>query len=149
MRICRAPRANPGATVVRANGTVRVTWGGRPAMGGVGGPWLEVNPQLQWTDQSLLAYEQYQIGNFTVGRGYDPGAASGDRAYAAQVQAGWPIGFHAWGERSVAEPYVFYDAAHLENLYGYHTTVESRRGEGCARSACPGPCTWISPAPCP
>jgi hemolysin activation/secretion protein len=121
-------QGDPGATVVRASGNLRLTWGGRPALGGLGGPWIEVNPQLQWTDQSLLAYEQYQIGNFTVGRGYDPGAASGDRAYATQVQAGWPLGFHTWGFRSVVEPYVFYDAAHLENFVGYHTTVESAGG---------------------
>jgi len=51
-------------------------------------PYLMLNASAQWTDDSLPAYEEFQIGNYTVGRGFDPGAASGDRAIAAQLELG-------------------------------------------------------------
>ncbi|WP_326523469.1 ShlB/FhaC/HecB family hemolysin secretion/activation protein [Sphingomonas sp.] len=38
--------------------------------------------QGQWTNDPLLNYEEYSIGNLTVGRGYDPGSNTGDRAIA-------------------------------------------------------------------
>lgn len=121
-------KGDPGATILRANASVRWTPLGRSAPGAPGGPWVELTGLVQWTDQTLLAYEQFQIGNFTVGRGYDPGAATGDRAYAGQAQAGWPIGVHGFGTKAVIEPFVFYDVARLENLTSYTTDIASWGG---------------------
>jgi len=39
-----------------------------------------VRTEAQWTDSPLLNYDEYSIGNLSIGRGYDPGANSGDRA---------------------------------------------------------------------
>jgi hemolysin activation/secretion protein len=77
----------------------------------------------QWASDPLLAYEEFQIGNFTVGRGYDPGSASGDEAWAVQLEAGWPVDTPA----GKIEPYVFYDYADLNNLdqSGYQTQISS------------------------
>lgn len=51
-------------------------------------PYVMLNASAQWTDDSLPAYEEFQFGNYTVGRGFDPGSASGDRAIAAQAELG-------------------------------------------------------------
>mgnify|MGYP000330098016 CR=1 FL=1 len=47
---------------------------------------LTGRPRFQWSDDNLLPYEQFSGGNYTVGRGYDPGAASGDRGFGAQAE---------------------------------------------------------------
>lgn len=43
-------------------------------------------PRFQWSDDNLLPFEQFSGGNYTVGRGYDPGAATGDRGFGAQAE---------------------------------------------------------------
>jgi hemolysin activation/secretion protein len=128
-------QGDPAATEVRADGTVRWTFGGRPRPDQTGGPWVQVRGAAQWTNRPLLAYEEFQIGNYTIGRGYDPGAATGDRAIGGQFEAGWPILFKPARQPGRAnplwfEPYVFYDVAHLTNLSigGYTTTVSSVGG---------------------
>ncbi len=119
---------DPGAGVVRSVQTLRWTFGGRPSFGGNGGPWIELIAQGQWTDHSLLASEQFQVGNFTIGRGYDPGAASGDRAVGAQVQAGWPLTVVLFGARAPVEPFIFLDAARVENITSYSAGIASLGG---------------------
>jgi hemolysin activation/secretion protein len=119
---------DPGAGVVRSAQTIRWTFGGRPSFNSNGGPWIELVAQGQWTDRSLLASEQFQVGNFTVGRGYDPGAASGDRAVGAQVQAGWPLTAVLFGARAPVEPFIFYDAARVENITSYSASIASAGG---------------------
>lgn len=47
---------------------------------------LTGRPRFQWSNDNLLPYEQFSGGNYTVGRGYDPGAASGDRGFGAQAE---------------------------------------------------------------
>lgn len=38
----------------------------------------------QWSNQALLNFEEFSLGNLSVGRGYDPGSNSGDRAVGVQ-----------------------------------------------------------------
>lgn len=99
--------ARPDATVLRAEGEV----GGRLA-----GP-LVGRLHLAWqhTDDPLLSYEEYGAGNLTIGRGYDPSVASGDRALAASIEVTTvPIPLN--GGRAAWRPYAFYDTAKLTNL---------------------------------
>ncbi|MGN3975030.1 ShlB/FhaC/HecB family hemolysin secretion/activation protein [Tsuneonella sp. SYSU-LHT278] len=67
----------------------------------------------QWTDHPLLNYDEFSIGNLTIGRGYDPGANSGDRAIGGsfEVSASPPV-------LSGLRPQVFgfYDVVKIENL---------------------------------
>lgn len=73
----------PAFTAVRLNGSVRHDFtGGRLV------PFVSATASGQWAPHGLPAYEEFQVGNYTVGRGYDPGAASGDRAAAVQLEAG-------------------------------------------------------------
>jgi hemolysin activation/secretion protein len=66
----------------------------------------------QWTNQPLLNLEEFAFGNFTRGRGYDPGSSGGDRAY----------GFTIEPRIELPLPLVrteisgFYDWVHIENI---------------------------------
>ena len=67
----------------------------------------------QWTNQPLLNYDEFSIGNLTVGRGYDPGANTGDKAIAgtAEVRFNLPAGL-----RVASQLFGFYDVVRLYNL---------------------------------
>ncbi|MDB5429566.1 MAG: heme:hemopexin-binding protein [Caulobacter sp.] len=67
----------------------------------------------QVTGDALTAPEQYAVGNLSIGRGYQPGAAFGDKAAAlsAEVRFGpYPAG------KFRVQPFVFYDTAELWTL---------------------------------
>ena len=71
--------ADPSAFVARLEGTFEF----RPV------PLVTVALR-RWrrcSDGPLLSYEQASLGNYTIGRGFDPGVALGDRALGALVRA--------------------------------------------------------------
>jgi hemolysin activation/secretion protein len=113
------PFVDPQATLVRAN------------LGAKYSPARNIsfiaNGFAQYTGSALVTYEQMGIGNLSIGRGYDPNAAPGDRgaALALEVEFG-PI---ARAEGLVA-PFVFFDAARVTNLgpRGYSDTLRSVGG---------------------
>jgi hemolysin activation/secretion protein len=78
-------------------------------------PWTLTNDFIgQWADRPLLAYEQQAIGNLTIGRGYDPAAATGDRVVADEVKLRFgPFDVHKYG---AVAPYAFYDIAQVNSL---------------------------------
>ena len=51
-------------------------------------PALAIGAQLfgQWANDPLLNLEEFSIGNFSYGRGYDPGSNGGDRALAFRIE---------------------------------------------------------------
>jgi hemolysin activation/secretion protein len=101
-------QAQPAFSTLRA--TVSARWA--PSSRERIAPYLQVGGVLQWTDDALPAYEEFQFGNYTVGRGFDPGAAAGDRAIAAQLETG-----ATWSARWAAlSAYAYADAGHLWNL---------------------------------
>jgi hemolysin activation/secretion protein len=67
----------------------------------------------QWSNKPLLNYDEFAVGNLTIGRGYDPGANTGDRAIAGahELRANFPLGNKARGTL-----YGFYDWVRLWNL---------------------------------
>ncbi len=72
-------------------------------------------PRVQYAKKALLSFEEFSTGNYTVGRGYDPGILSGDRGIAAagEIKVGSLI---AKTTKSVAvQGYVFGDAAVVWN----------------------------------
>jgi hemolysin activation/secretion protein len=68
----------------------------------------------QWADRPVLGYEQQGIGNLTIGRGYDPSAATGDEIVALGLRA--EVGPIRIGRRVQISPYIFGDTAHLAYL---------------------------------
>jgi hemolysin activation/secretion protein len=69
--------------------------------------------RAQWANDPLLNYEEFSLGNLTIGRGYDPGSNSGDRAVGVrgEVRADLPL-TPALG----TQVFGFYDYVYLTNL---------------------------------
>lgn len=98
---------DPTATVFRADARIEA----RPvpqvtALLGIG---------AQFSGRPLFAFEEYSGGNYTIGRGYDPGTILGDSGigFQAEVRFGRaaprrPGGF-------AVQPYLFYDRAFVWN----------------------------------
>lgn len=83
----------------------------------------------QLADHALTAPDQYAIGNLSIGRGYQPGAAYGDTAVAGSGEV--RFGPFPLGGRFQLQPFAFYDAADLWTLTpGAHTehTIASYGG---------------------
>jgi len=94
--------ANPQGALVRAEATVEF----RPARAVT----LVLRPRAQYSSAQLLSYEQFTLGNYTVGRGYDPGAVQGDKGVAlgAELRLGRLRPRSA--EDIALQPYGFVDA---------------------------------------
>lgn len=75
---------------------------------------LGVRGQYSW--DPLLSFEEFSAGNYTVGRGYDPGTLLGDRGWGtqAEIRIGSTIPSNA--KRAAIEGYVFWDHARVSNL---------------------------------
>lgn len=67
----------------------------------------------QWTDDPLLNFEEFSIGNLTVGRGYDPGANSADRAIG--IQGELRARLYQDAQKRI-EAFAFYDSVWIWNL---------------------------------
>ncbi len=75
-----------------------------------------VDARGQYSNHPLLAFDEFAVGNLTIGRGYDPGATSGDRAYGAatELRLGKP---QPLSRRDVAWELIgFFDVIHIDNL---------------------------------
>lgn len=82
---------------------------------------LATTARAQWTDDPLLNYEEFSLGNLTIGRGYDPGANSGDRAVGmrAEARATIPV-----GDDFGVQAFGFYDKVYLTNLDPFSTETD-------------------------
>ncbi len=101
------PNGDPNALVVRASADTMVALGPIFSIAG--------QAQGQWSKDPLLNFEQYSVGNLTIGRGYDPGISTGDRAAAGrgEVRGDVPL-----STRIGTQLFGFYDYVYLRNLEG-------------------------------
>lgn len=74
---------------------------------------LAVIGRGQWTNKPLLNYDEFAIGNLTMGRGYDPGANTGDRMLGGTAEARVNVPVNS---KVKAQVYGFYDGVKLWNL---------------------------------
>jgi hemolysin activation/secretion protein len=95
--------ADPSSFVARFQGSLEV----RPV------PFLTlaVAPLAQISDGPLLSYEQVSLGNYTIGRGFDPGIAIGDRAFGVAYEVRYGSLFPRRADAFAFEPFVFLDLA--------------------------------------
>jgi hemolysin activation/secretion protein len=70
-----------------------------------------LQPRAQYSSSVLLNYEEIGAGNYTIGRGYDPGSLLGDSGVGFTAEARWgsvvPHSANDWA----VQPYVFLDQA--------------------------------------
>ena len=95
--------ADPSAFVARLDGTIEL----RP----VPVVTFAIKPLAQISDAPLLSYEQVSLGNYTIGRGFEPGVALGDRALGAAFELRYGSLFPRNATAFALEPFVFLDVA--------------------------------------
>ncbi|MGN6154976.1 MAG: ShlB/FhaC/HecB family hemolysin secretion/activation protein [Sphingomicrobium sp.] len=75
---------------------------------------LGARGQYAW--KPLLSFEEFSAGNYTVGRGYDPGALLGDRGWGTQAEIRIGSRTPAAANKAAVEGYAFWDHARVSNL---------------------------------
>lgn len=110
--------ADPRALVLRAESVVEFR------------PWpklaLIVSPRAQITAQPLLPYEQFSLGNYTIGRGLDPGIVQGDKGVGSSVELRFGKRTYQRANTFTLLPYGFFDAAWAWNNDGGFTADPRR-----------------------
>ena len=95
--------ADPTATVIRFNGTGELGIGNSVA--------VAVSPRAQYSPDQLLSFEQFTVGSYTVGRGYDPSTITGDSGFGVAVELRGPRMTPLRRLPIALQPYLFGDAA--------------------------------------
>lgn len=93
---------SPAATVVRAEVEYE------RALGRFS---LAVHPRGQYAFRKVLGFEAFAPGNYTVGRGYDPGVITGDSGVGVATELRGPRLPIGYGKGPVVQPFAFVDAA--------------------------------------
>ena len=75
---------------------------------------LGARGQYAW--KPLLSFEEFSAGNYTVGRGYDPGTLLGDRGFGTQAEIRFGSRIPENARKPAFEGYVFWDHAMVRNL---------------------------------
>lgn len=75
---------------------------------------LGARAQYAW--KPLLTFEEFSGGNYTVGRGYDPGALIGDRGWGTQVEVRFGSTIPSSARKPGIEGYLFWDHAKVRDL---------------------------------
>jgi hemolysin activation/secretion protein len=76
---------------------------------------LSAGVRAQLSGNPLLSFEEFSAGNYTVGRGYDPGSLLGDNGVGLQLEARFGSILPVSAERPSVQPYMFLDAAKIDN----------------------------------
>ena len=77
---------------------------------------LALGARLQYAWKPLLSFEEFSAGNYTIGRGYDPGTLLGDRGYGTQAEIRFGKRTQSARNRPAVEAYGFWDHAWVHNL---------------------------------
>ena len=77
---------------------------------------LAVSGQGQYGFAPLVAGEQITFGGSGIGRGYDPGAVTGDEGAGGSAELRWDEHFPSFYLETV-EPYVYYDTGKVWNFH--------------------------------
>ena len=75
---------------------------------------LGARAQYAW--KPLLSFEQFSVGNYTVGRGYDPGALLADRGWGTQAEIRFGSALPKNPSKAAIEAYLFWDHARVKSL---------------------------------
>ncbi len=98
---------DPTATVIRAAGEVEFAVGRGLA--------FALMPRGQYAFDPLFSFEEFTAGNYTVGRGYEPGSILGDSGLGVSAELRGPRLQVFESSELRAQPYLFGDAARVWN----------------------------------
>ncbi len=85
----------------------------RPIQGPLG---LALAAQGQYSPDVLLTGEQFAFGGSQLGRGYDPGALTGDSGLGGSIELRYDLAF-AMSPIQALQPYAFFDTAEVWNVH--------------------------------
>jgi len=77
---------------------------------------LALGARAQYAWKPLLSFEEFSAGNYTAGRGYDPGALLGDRGFGTQAEIRFGSRNPTGANKAALEAYGFWDHAFVRNL---------------------------------
>lgn len=69
----------------------------------------------QYARKPLLSFEEFSAGNYTAGRGYDPGVLIGDSGFGTQAEIRFGSRIPANSRRPGVESFLFWDHAKVSN----------------------------------
>ncbi len=73
------------------------------------------NVRGQASSKPLMSFEEFSVGNYTIGRGYDPGTLVGDSGIGTQVEVRFGSRIPRAADRPAFEAYAFWDYAKVGN----------------------------------
>ena len=76
---------------------------------------LALGARGQYAWKPLLSFEEFSAGNYTVGRGYDPGALLGDMGFGTQAEIRYGSRVPLSARKPAVEGYGFWDHALVRN----------------------------------
>lgn len=76
---------------------------------------LTLGLRAQYAWRPLFSFEEFSAGNYTVGRGYDPGALLGDRGFGSQAEIRYGSRIPVSAKKPGIEGYLFWDHALVRN----------------------------------
>jgi len=76
---------------------------------------LALGVRGQWSSDPLLSFEEFSAGNYTVGRGYDPGTLLGDSGIGVQAELRYGSAVPTAPNQFRLEAYAFFDQAWVWN----------------------------------
>lgn len=113
-RCCSVGETPPSRADGRATATVlRASASGEFALGKSFA--IAVSPRAQIGFNPVLSFEEFTVGNYTIGRGYDPAIISGDSGAGVSVELRGPRVAPFKRSRLLVQPYLFGDAAWVWN----------------------------------
>ncbi|MBB6229549.1 hemolysin activation/secretion protein, partial [Polymorphobacter multimanifer] len=112
---CTAPGALPPGSITSDSSAFLARFQGRAELRLARHLVIVLSPRAQLSGASLPSYEQFALGNFTLGRGFDPGAFTGDKGVGLATEVAFPGQILSAKHQLVAEPYVFADAGWVWN----------------------------------
>lgn len=72
---------------------------------------VAVAPRFQYSPDELLSYERFSVGNYSIGRGLDPGSLLGDSGVGSSVELRLGRLSRGTGQTLALQPFLFLDAA--------------------------------------
>ena len=108
--VCTAPGSVPPSLLTSDPTATLVRFSGRGELRLARHLVVALMPRGQYSNASLTAYEQFALGSFTLGRGFDPGVFTGDSGLGISAEVALPGLVLSTKHRLQAEPYVFGDA---------------------------------------
>jgi hemolysin activation/secretion protein len=114
---CTGPGALPPGNIIGDSTAFLARFQGRAELRLARHLVIALMPRAQISGASLTSYEQFALGNFTLGRGFDPGAQLGDNGLGMASEIAFPGQILSTSKQISAEPYAFADAGWVWNKF--------------------------------